>query len=96
MEKENGTLDGLNDKLKALTRQKYQMIVEADNLEKEISDVTQKIYETSPDYIRVVCFRCLGQGILETEEKKRIRCDLCKGDKFIYMKKYIEDTPSSA
>lgn len=95
MEKKE-TLDELQDKIKSLTRKKYQIIVDADALDKEIMDVSERIYESSPDYVKVVCFQCNGIGYIESDEidskgkKKKIKCQICGLRGFLWMRKYSE------
>jgi len=86
------TIESLEDEIRALTRKKMQLIVDADKLNKEILEVTEKYYELSDDYTKVVCFNCDGQGYIQVEEEnKKVKCQICNLKCYLWMKKFKGD-----
>lgn len=86
------TLEELEDKIKSLTRKKYQSIIDINDLDNQIAEISKRIYELSPEYIRIICFQCSGIGYVESDEtdnkgrKKKVKCPLCGMDGYIWAK----------
>ena len=82
------TLEDYEDDIKSLTRKQYEAITNLAEIEKQLIETREKYYELDPSYVKVECFRCGGTGYLETEDKKKVKCDICALQKFIWMKLY--------
>ena len=82
------TLEDYQDKMNKLQRQQMQIVVDADKLAKEIQETSEKFYELSPEYVKVICFQCGGAGIIKGEEEKKVKCPVCDMNGFLWMKKY--------
>ena len=89
--KKEKTLEELQDEFNSLSRKRNQLILDADKVTKELVELAEKVYEASPEYIRIDCLKCGKKGILDTEEGKKIRCDLCGGKCYIWAKQFKED-----
>ena len=83
-------LEELQEELNSLTRKRYQAILDVDKITKDLVDLAEKIYEISPDYVKVVCLNCLGKGMLEAEEGKKVKCNVCRGKLYMYVKRFQE------
>lgn len=92
------TIENYEDELKSLTRKKMQLIVDADELDKKLAEVGEKFFELSPDYAKVICLTCNGEGIIKNEQTgKREICKnqmlpqlACGGKRYIWMKLFQE------
>lgn len=87
-------LDEAEDELKSLQRKQMRMIVDADKLQKELAEASSKFCELSPDYVKVECPKCQGTGQLvgqdSTGKQRKVKCDACNMDCFMWMKLYKE------
>jgi len=71
------TPEELQDEFNSLTRKRNQLLVDVDTATKELVELAEKIYEISPEYVKTVCIKCGGTGVLNTEEGKKVKCDFC-------------------
>ena len=88
------TLPELEDDIKSLNRKRMKIIVEAGELDKEIGEVSEKFYALNPDYVKVTCPNCLGQGYLKPEDSdKPIKCQVCNLKCYLWMNVWKGDKP---
>ncbi|MBE3093700.1 MAG: hypothetical protein IMZ52_01625 [Actinobacteria bacterium] len=92
------TPEELQDEFNALTRKRYQLILDVDKATKELMELAEKVYEASPEYVRIVCLNCGGKGILDTEEGKKVKCNVCNMKCYMWSKLFkevVDDDKSS-
>jgi DNA-directed RNA polymerase subunit RPC12/RpoP len=96
--KKKKELEELQEDFNSLTRKRYQAILDVDKITKELVELAQKIYETSPDYVKVVCLNCGGRGYNETDDGKKVKCKVCDGKLFMWVKRFkeVEDDVKSS
>jgi len=84
------TLEELQDEFNSLSRKRMKQIIELEETTKELVGLAEKVYERSPEYVKVVCLSCNGKGTVDTEEGKKIRCQVCQGKCFMWVKRFQE------
>ena len=84
------TPEELQDEFNSLTRKRYQLLVDVDEATKELVALAEKIYEVSPEYVKTVCIKCGGTGVLNIEEGKKVKCDFCNMKCYIWSKLFKE------
>ena len=67
-----------------------QLIVEIDKLDKEVIGLSEEYYQLNPDYVKIDCLFCNGQGFIEGEDKKRVKCQYCNLKGYLWVKKWNE------
>jgi len=92
------TLENIEDKLKTLIRQRDGAILEANNLQKQVIEMKEKFNELSPDYVKITCLTCGGEGFIEGEDGKKTICKNpvapslgCGGKGYLWMRKHEEN-----
>jgi len=81
----------LEDKIKSLSRKRDQSYLDMSKYQKEIEDLMEQYYEVSDTHTKVICIQCNGVGYLQIEEGKKQMCNICKGKKYIWLSKYVEE-----
>jgi len=81
------SLEDLQDEFNSLTRKRNQLILDLEDATKKLVELSEKIYESSPDYVRVVCPVCNGETTIRNEENKLVKCS-CYPKGYLYMKKH--------
>ena len=97
----NKELNELEDQIATLARKRDQCLIDANNLQKQLLDLQEKYHSLSPEYEKLVCLTCGGQGYFQDEESgKKVKCSnpqlpglSCGGKGYIWLKKY--DKPIS-
>lgn len=84
------TLEELQDEFNSLTRKRYQMLMDLDAVTKELVGLAEKVYENSPEYVKVTCPSCNGKTIVEGEEGKKVKCPSCYPRGFLWMQRFKE------
>jgi len=87
------TLEELEDEIKSISRKKMHLIVEAQEIDKKIEEISEEYYALSPEHVKVCCFQCAGSqlpGYVPDEQGKNVKCPLCHGMAFLWMKLYKE------
>ena len=89
--KKEKTLEELQDEFNSLSRKRNQLILDADKVTKELVELAEKVYEASPEYVKVICPNCNGTTVVEsqTEEGKKVKC-MCYPKGYLFMKKHKE------
>jgi len=82
------TLEELQDEFNSLTRKRNQTILDLEEATKKLVELAEKIYEKSPDYVKIVCPSCEGTGIINTEEGKKVKCPSCQMRGFVWARKH--------
>ena len=80
----------VQDELQSLITKRDKAIVEANKYQKEIESMTKTFYDLNPDYVKGECPTCMGTGIVQGEDEKKIVCPICRGDCFIFLKVFKE------
>ena len=83
-------LEEIQDELKTLLNKRDKMIIEANELQKQVEEKMKMFYEISPDFIKGECPTCAGKGMIQGEEGKKVICPSCRGDLFIWLKVFKE------
>lgn len=82
------TLGEIEDEVKSLNRKRMQMVLELNDMEEQIKKLGEMYYEKSPEYIKITCLGCNGLGYIEGDDKKKVKCQLCNLQKYIWAKKF--------
>ena len=90
MKQKEKTIEELNEEFNGLTRKRMQLIVDLDKTTKELVEVAEKVYEKSPDYVKVTCPQCNGATIIDSEEGKKVKCPTCYPKGYLWMKRFKE------
>jgi hypothetical protein len=85
------------DQIKSIVRKRDKLIIDIDNLEKELLSLNEKYKGLSGEYTKVECLTCGGIGYIEdpSNKEKKVVCKnptipflSCNGKGFIWLKKY--------
>lgn len=85
------TLIELQDDFNSLTRKRNQLILDVDKITKELIELSEKVYEASSDYVKITCINCNGDGIVPTEDGKKVICKICNRKKYMWVRKFQEE-----
>ena len=82
----------LDDKIKSLLRTRNEKVVELNNLNKEIEVLMEQQLALDESKIKVKCIVCSGRGYIESEDGRKVMCQVCGGpDKpYIWAEKYTD------
>jgi len=84
------TPEEIQDEFNALTRKRYQLLLDVDKATKELVELAEKVYEASPEYVKVICPNCNGSTVVEGEEGKKVKC-MCYPKGYLYMRRFKEE-----
>jgi phage FluMu protein Com len=82
--------DELEDEIKSITRKRDKLLVEVNDIGKELGNLLEKYYALDENMVAIKCPRCKGMGYLQDNKGNKQLCDTCGGpDKpYIWMEKY--------
>lgn len=90
-------LKKIEDKINTLVNQRDKLIADAEEINKELIELSEEYKEKSGMYVRVCCLGCGGVGYIqdgEKTDKKRICRNpqvpflACNGKGYVWLKKY--------
>jgi len=84
------TAEDYEDLIKSLQRKQMELIIESEKLAKQMAEASEDYYKLSPDYVKVTCLFCGGQGFIKNDEGNKVKCNVCNLSGFIWAKKYNE------
>jgi len=90
MKEKEKSLEDLQDDFNGLTRKRSQLILDLDKITKELVELAEKVYEKSPEYVKISCLNCGGTGIVTTEDGKKMKCDMCQLKGFMWARLFKE------
>lgn len=85
-------LEELNEKFNSLTRKRMKAITDLEDMDKELMKLAEKIYEQTPDYVRVDCISCNATGTIRNEEGGLAKCQMCNMKGYIWCKLFKGET----
>ena len=87
------TLEELQDDFNSLSRKRMKQIIELEETTKELVGLAEKVYERSPEYVKVTCPNCNGETVVssQTEEGKKTKC-MCYPNGYLWLKRFKEKT----
>jgi len=80
----------IEDKLKSKIRERDNLVIKLDKLQKELYQLLELTYENDPTKTKIKCIGCRGVGYIQTEDGKKI-CQNCEGKKYNWAEAFIED-----
>ena len=91
-------IEEIKEKITSLARNRDKLLIEANNIQKQLMGLSERYNELSPEYEKVVCLTCGGEGYVEDPEnnKKKVCSNpaipalSCNGKGFIWLKKYVK------
>lgn len=85
-------MNDYDNKIKELEKEYQIKRKELMEIQKHIVETIDEFHEQSPDYVKIECPKCDGDGMIRNENKSLKRCDNClNGRGYIYAKKYKKD-----
>ena len=86
--------DKLRDLINKKARERANLIIKINELEKEMEDLGDKLYSMDDRFIKINCIRCQGLTYIKStdstgKETKQI-CDICKGKGYNWALKFEE------
>ncbi len=83
-------LEELQDKLNSKIRERDQLIIKLDKLQKELMELAEQSYTLDNTKTKIKCVSCRGMGYIQTEDGKK-QCQTCQGKRYNWAEKFIED-----
>ena len=88
-------LDEIKDELESKIRVRDETVIDLNKKQKEIENLMEEYMEKNPEYVKVECLTCGGQGYIQTDEGKKRVCMnpqfpmlSCSGKGYNWLKKY--------
>jgi len=92
--KKKQTLEEIEDDIKSVSRKQAQAFLDYNKCSEELAAKMQEYYELNPAYVKIKCFQCKGTGYLKQPDssgkERKIKCNVCDGNMFLWLEKYIE------
>jgi len=83
-------LQELEEELKRKKGEYIELTEHLKNKEKEILEILYKKFEADPDYIKVECGNCDGEGHYRAKDKTLRVCENCDKKGWIWVKRWKE------
>ena len=88
--------EDIEDKLNSTIRKRDKLIIELNNVQKEIEELAESYKELDDNYVKVNCLTCGGSGIIEDKDTgRKVICKNpmipelgCNGKGYLWLSKY--------
>ena len=80
----------MQDEFDSLNHKRMKQILELEETTKQLVELSEKVYEKSPDYVRIICPGCNGSTIKDSEDGKKVKCG-CYPKGYLWMKRFKEE-----
>lgn len=97
-DKKLNTKEEIEDEINSLMRKRDRMIIDADKLQKEMENLTDRYLEFDSNHVKIKCLTCGGVGYIVDEiggsNKKKVCSNptlpflSCRGRGYIWLEKY--------
>lgn len=82
------TVEEIEDEIKSLSRKRDKHLIQANEIQEQLLKLAEEMYEINPKYVKVDCLICGGKGYIQTEENKKVKCNVCEMKSYIWAKVY--------
>ena len=80
----------LNDKVEKLVRDRNDIIIKAEEINKQLHILMEQQLALDDSKIKIKCLQCGGKGWVDAGDGKKIVCQVCSGLEYLWAEKYTE------
>lgn len=81
----------LNDKINNLIKQRNDIILKAEEVNKQLQTLMEQQLALDETKIKANCIQCNAKGWIDSGDGKKVICPICGGNCYMWVEKYTED-----